>query len=397
MYAVTKSIFADIYSIYVEPKKVFTKSSNDFGAFWVPLLLIPLLIFMANYAYFERVSPEYFVEEQLAQKQDISKSEYDIAENLLLDMHGSRAYITSTVEVLTWLCIGLLAASYLFLVANSFSNRQLTFSKSLVWTSWLLMPLCIAKIISIVAIFNSGTVASELNIGPENIGDFFLFNDDWFRLVGIGEKKGCLFGIDQDDYIHIPNNTLNAMISKKYHSDISISFSTNESSNVQTVKSSIKTLISENHLLTPEFSQNIKFIDTKRSVKEFDSMSTGITYIALIIVSISVIVGAIGVTNTMMASYKERIREIGISKAISATDTFIMCQYMAEGVSLTMLGGRRRNVWLRNWSRADQCCARLSHSTDKFRLLSAFYYSFHLARAGCWIYACEESELFDAN
>ena len=88
MYTVTKSIFSDIYSIYVEPKKVFTKSSSDFGAFWVPLLLIPLLIFMANYAYFESVSPEYFVEEQLAQKQDISKSEYDIAESLLLDTNA---------------------------------------------------------------------------------------------------------------------------------------------------------------------------------------------------------------------------------------------------------------------------------------------------------------------
>ncbi|AMJ76636.1 ABC transporter permease [Alteromonas stellipolaris] len=187
--------------------------------------------------------------------------------------------------------------------------------------------------------FLGATVASELNVGPENIGDFFLFNDEWFRLIGIGEEKGRLFGIDQDDYIHIPNNTLNSMIGDEYNSDTSISFSFNDSGNAQNIKSTIKTLISENHFSSPEFVKNVKFTDTKQSVKEFDSISSGVTYIALIIVSISIVVGAIGVTNTMMASYKERIREIGISKAIGATNTFIMWQYMVEGASLTLLGG----------------------------------------------------------
>lgn len=192
MYAVTKSIFTDIYSIYVEPRKVFTKSSSDFGAFWAPILLIPLLIFMANYAYFERVSPEYFVEEQLAQKQDISQSEYNVAESLLLDMHGSQAYITSTVEVLTWILIGLFSAAYLFIVAKWFSGQQMTFRKSLVWTSWLLMPVCIAKIISIISIFHSSTgEISYTLLSPLTLAQI----SQLFTSLNIGSTLGSLISV----------------------------------------------------------------------------------------------------------------------------------------------------------------------------------------------------------
>ena len=147
---------------------------------------------MANYAYFESVSPEYFVEEQLAQKQDISKSEYDIAESLLLDMHGSQAYITSTVEVLTWLFIGMFTASYLFLVSKWFSNHNLTFRKSLVWTSWLLMPVCISKIISIVAIFNSGTgEISYTLLSPLTLSEI----SQAFPSLSIGSTLGSVISV----------------------------------------------------------------------------------------------------------------------------------------------------------------------------------------------------------
>ena len=69
------------------------------------------------------------------------------------------------------------------------------------------------------------------------------------------------------------------------------------------------------------------------------TVTTTLTILLGLIAGISLIVGGIGIMNMMLTSVTERIREIGLRKAIGATRSDLTSQFLAESVALTMIGG----------------------------------------------------------
>ena len=106
-----------------------------------------------------------------------------------------------------------------------------------------------------------------------------------------------------------------------------------------TVAAQIRTLLRRAHDLGPDDEDDFRVHTTEEVAEAFDQMAATITAFVAGMVGISLLVGGIGVMNVMLVSVTERTREIGIRKAIGATNGHILLQFLIEAMTLSVLGG----------------------------------------------------------
>ena len=70
-----------------------------------------------------------------------------------------------------------------------------------------------------------------------------------------------------------------------------------------------------------------------------DRIATGLTWVLLLISMVTLVVSGIGIMNIMLATVTSRIREIGIRKAVGATNREIRFQFLAEAILISLIGG----------------------------------------------------------
>ena len=84
---------------------------------------------------------------------------------------------------------------------------------------------------------------------------------------------------------------------------------------------------------------NFSITTAEQMIEQFHSVTATVALVMVILSSIGLLVGGIGVMNIMLVSVTERTREIGIRKAVGARKSDIIVQFLTEAVVLTGLGG----------------------------------------------------------
>lgn len=170
-------------------------------------------------------------------------------------------------------------------------------------------------------------LGKEIRIGPAK-----------FTVVGILEERGSILGQSQDNFVGIPMTTLIKIFP---HDLIYLEFiaTPNKKGYLPEAMEQITNVLRKRRKVG--FGKPNDFsISTMDSALELYNQITGAVYLVMILISsIGLLVGGIGVMNIMLVSVKERTREIGIRKAIGARSSDIMKQFLMEAIFVTGTGG----------------------------------------------------------
>jgi putative ABC transport system permease protein len=165
-----------------------------------------------------------------------------------------------------------------------------------------------------------------------SVGGRIKINGEKFFVSGIFGKQG-FGGVSADSIVLMSSRDFQKLTGQ---SNISLIYLRVENVNdAESIATTIQNAINENH-----GRKDFATATTMTSILETVQSITGLLQVVLVgIASIALVVASIGIMNTMLTSVMERTREIGIMKAIGATNRDIMSIFIFEGVLLSSVGG----------------------------------------------------------
>jgi putative ABC transport system permease protein len=173
--------------------------------------------------------------------------------------------------------------------------------------------------------------------GMEPIGKEILLDRRPIRIVGVAEKKGKVFGESQDNFVWVPISTFR----KWYGSRQSVVIQAQAVSmqHFEAAQDQARVVMRARRHLGSRKPDDFS-IETGESVLElWQSATRGIYVVTVVVTAISLLVGGVVVMNIMLVSVTERIREIGVRKALGARRRDIVRQFLVESVILSVFGG----------------------------------------------------------
>ena len=193
---------------------------------------------------------------------------------------------------------------------------------------------------SLVAVVGS-TLADKLFEKESALGKQIRIKGITFEVIGVLEKKGSNLGLDYDDAVMIPITTLASRIvgrTSPYGVDVGfISVSATSQEAMETAEFQITNLLRLRHGITDTDDFYISSQDTLLDIA--NTVTGALTLLLAAIASISLFVGGIGIMNIMLVSVRERTQEIGLRKAIGASQKDILTQFLIESIILSAIGG----------------------------------------------------------
>jgi len=188
-----------------------------------------------------------------------------------------------------------------------------------------------------VAVLGPTTVAN-LNMTPEQIvGTTVELNGIPFEVIGVTEPKGGSGFANPDDFVFAPISTVQAAFTGGTTLR-TIGVSVNDPNAIAYASSAIELTLRSRHGLAASASDDFSLVSQNQLLTVASDQSATLRNFLIGIAAIALVVGGIGIANTMLVSVRERVREIGTRKAIGARRRDIGRQFLVEAV-IVSLGG----------------------------------------------------------
>ena len=181
-------------------------------------------------------------------------------------------------------------------------------------------------------------VLRKLSVDEDLVGQSLLLDGRRFLVVGILKEKGALIGTSQDDLVLVPYTMALKMYPSQRRRLAFVAMATSEDQ-VPEARAQITNLLRRRHGLEAHQPNDFSIRTQDEILEAFNAISLAATAMLTGIVGISLLVSGIGIMNMMLVSVTERTREIGLRKAVGAGRRDILTQFLAEAVTLSIIGG----------------------------------------------------------
>ncbi len=193
--------------------------------------------------------------------------------------------------------------------------------------------------LSRVAVLGSA-LAKDLFGETDPLNKVFELKDQNFTVVGILEERGSTaFGMgSQDDAIFIPLKTAQKLLLGINH----LGYARLKVKNTDLIPSAIantKITLRDRHDIDNPADDDFSVRDQASALNTITSVTNILRYFLLAIGTISLIVGGVGIMNIMLIAVSQRVREVGLRKAVGARTDDVMAQFLVESASISLIGG----------------------------------------------------------
>ena len=182
------------------------------------------------------------------------------------------------------------------------------------------------------------TLNEQFFSGVSPIGRIVRIGKEEFSVIGLYEKLGSVLGQDQDGFVVIPMRTYLRMYGARAAVTINVKAAGGEQVLQRAIDEARLVLRARRHLTGNK--EDDFFVGTSDTFMQLWAQISGAFFAVFILVSsISAVVGGIVIMNVMLVSVTERTKEIGIRRAVGATQQDIRKQFLAESVLQCIVGG----------------------------------------------------------
>jgi putative ABC transport system permease protein len=116
--------------------------------------------------------------------------------------------------------------------------------------------------------FIGSSLIRKLDLPPNPVGEFINLSGDWFRIIGVAETRGSLFGFDQDNYIIAPFSTIRSLTGERAAANVEVMFRPSANADAQQVQEQMRQLLRQRYRLQQDDSDSFEFISAERMIEQ---------------------------------------------------------------------------------------------------------------------------------
>jgi putative ABC transport system permease protein len=179
--------------------------------------------------------------------------------------------------------------------------------------------------------------ADKLFKGRDAVDRVIQIKGVHFRVVGVNERKGSVFGNSQDEFVVIPLGQFQRLFGSRRSLQLTVKPTSPDV--LPAAMDEARTALRIKRHLRPKEPDNFGLVTSDTLLGFWRSFSQGIFAVLIGVVSLSLVVGGIVIMNIMLMVVSERTREIGLRKALGARRRDIRWQILTESTTLSIVGG----------------------------------------------------------